>query len=179
MGDKYKCLRPLIKNLNGVIKEQKDCELEVEKLINQVTEVRKKQAILHNRLLESIKQLGEKKTNIDLRWGIKYHEIHPYLECFFFLFNSSRLEPVGSSPNELQSTNNGKNPGVSGSIKGSLQNNLSADKLDSIIDPNDIDQIIKKTQKEIAQNECTERLERRTPQRSKYISPLDCMSRSV
>ncbi|XP_048516476.1 uncharacterized protein LOC109545093 isoform X2 [Dendroctonus ponderosae] len=175
MGDKYKCLRPLIKNLNGVIKEQKDCELEVEKLINQVTEVRKKQELLHNNLLDSIKQLEEKKTNIDLSMS-----------------NHSRLELIGSSSNELQSTNNANiccniisslQQDISGSIEdNNSQNSLvgdlkCADNQDSIIDPNDIDQIIKKTQKQIARNECSEQFERRTPQRNKYISPLDCMSR--
>ncbi|CAG9772706.1 unnamed protein product [Ceutorhynchus assimilis] len=64
--DKYKDLRPLIRNINQVNKEQKQCEQNVDRLVKELAEARRKQEELHRKMLTGVTNLADEKKKIEL-----------------------------------------------------------------------------------------------------------------
>lgn len=63
--ERYKCLRPLVKTLNQVSKEQKQCNEDVERLLRELSEARTREQQLHDNLVKSVRELAQGKEKID------------------------------------------------------------------------------------------------------------------
>lgn len=201
--ERYKSLRPLIKKINIVSKEQKHWDHEVKILLEQLSQARRKQQGFRHNMSSLVNELAHKKHNIDESLSqiaskpkinslvtstpLKHHISDLPLDIS--AVNGSISSSTSSIPemdNKNQGTESSNEKSVD-SLKNTLeQSTLITEQTDvkrvasdtelTVSDPNDIDKIIKKTEETVAVLKKRDSFEGRS-QRLRYVSPLDAVKR--
>ncbi|XP_050301351.1 uncharacterized protein LOC126739629 [Anthonomus grandis grandis] len=196
--DKYKSLRPLVKTMIDLNKQQKHCDQEVERLTQELTKLRERQDMLHGTMSSAIVELIEEKKKLDIS-PTKTKE----LTLSTTLVTSTPIKPVtGKNLQSLPSPFTPSASKISFELKrnnspmantweqSTIRNNKnylddvtlcpkdSSDEL-TVVDPNDIDPIIQESAARVAVLQKEECREDKRLDKVRYVSPFDSTRRKA
>lgn len=206
--DKYKLLRPLVKKVNDVSKEQKHWGQEVKKLQEQLLEAENKYREAQKNVGSCIKDLVNRKLKIDRslaqkpadRWitstPIKPNLVPkpPSLEISSVPGVPLESDVTPKTPNQPSTVGTMEKETIIEEIDKILaetkdkdlpqtkpvENNKSAENHDITIvrDPNDVDDVIRKTKQQLAEMDIKRDIMLKKSEKMKYVSPLDVIKRT-